>query len=159
MQPADAVLAGALCGNGGNRKRRGVGCQHRARRNHGFQLGKELLFDVEPLDDRLDNRLARGHRSQRARKFEPPLRCFSEAIGKLAFFFHPGDPRMDVRRRLFQRLATYIEKHDLEARSQPDLGNAGAHRPCAHNTQGRQLHRCILHRDFFSRTRWHLTAI
>ena len=137
-QPVPAeIVAAALCQHRDRNPRR-VRADDRSRRANGLDACKQLLLDVEPLDDRLDDPVSlaeqrhavveagRCHQAMRVRR---ELRIGLQTPGLLEAF--PGDLRREV------------EQHGGDAGVRAVQRDLCAHRPGAEDGYGANLHLAI----------------
>ena len=113
--------------DGGHRDRRGVGAEDAVLADDGFEVGVELLFGFQVLDDGLDDQRRIGEVGQAAGRDQVLPGRFSCCCGQLAFFGHFRELGTNTGDSAIRRIGAGVEQLDPVAGGGRHLGDAGAH--------------------------------
>ena len=119
------VLGGA--GNAGDRQRGGVGGQYTVCADDGFQVGKQLLFDLQQLDDGLDHQVAIGQVAQLGRRLHARDGRFQLGFGQLALGLGALQQVAVKGQCILDCLGAGIEQQNLLTAAGEQLGDAATH--------------------------------
>ena len=85
VEACDAARMLGATGNTGDRERRGIGSQYAIFADDGFQIGEQLLFYLQQLDDSFDHQVAVFQVFQLLRGLHAGNCCLQLRLGHFAF--------------------------------------------------------------------------
>ena len=144
VQPDDARGATGAGGQLGDRQRGGVGGQHRLRREQPVELGEELLLELHPLRDGLDDQLAVLDRLERGAERDPAHQRGDVVLGQLAAGDRTAGRVGDVPLGSLEALVVVLDAHDLDPGAGEHLGDARSHRAQSDDTDPAERHARLL---------------
>ena len=139
MQPRDPFGIGALCGNRGDRQRRGVSGQYSLRPDCSLQCRENLTLDTNILDHRFDHNAA-GCKTTDIREDLDAGNCRLRLLGAHPPLVRsPCQQPVDLRQRFEGRFAVGVIKLNCTAAHCRDLGDAAPHGAGTNNADNQAL--------------------
>ena len=130
----DQALRTLQCtADGGNGNRRGVARQNAVGRHHGFQVTKELLLDLQILDNRFDHQGRIAQVTQTIDRDQPRTGVLRRLSAPFAFGRQLVKLGPNAINGMHRRTLAVVEQAHGVTRSGSHLRDAGTHGPGTHD--------------------------